>query len=61
MIGRVETLLTHRTFIIWLQYAVYGYARPAFVEFAVVFAGTPALSWAVTALLRKVPVVSRMI
>jgi hypothetical protein len=53
--------LTHYIFIIWLQYAVYDYSWPAFVKFAVVFAGTLALSWAATALLRKVPIVSRMI
>jgi surface polysaccharide O-acyltransferase-like enzyme len=53
--------LTHYIFIIWLQYAVYDYSWPAVVKFAVVFFATLALSWAVTALLRKVPVVSRMI
>jgi surface polysaccharide O-acyltransferase-like enzyme len=53
--------LTHYIFIIWLQYAVYDYSWPAFVKFAIVFAGTLALSWTVTALLRKIPVVSRMI
>ena len=53
--------LTHYIFIIWLQYAVYDYSWPAFAKFAAVFLGTLALSWAATALLRKVPVVSRMI
>ena len=53
--------LTHYIFIIWLQYAVYDYAWPAFVKFAVVFIGTLALGWAATALLRKAPIVSRMI
>ncbi|XIA66562.1 acyltransferase family protein [Bradyrhizobium sp. TZ2] len=53
--------LTHYIFIIWLQYAVYNYAWPAFVKFAVVFISTLALSWAVTLLLRKIPVVARMI
>ena len=32
--------ITHYIFIIWLQYAVYDYAWPAFVKFAIVFAGT---------------------
>jgi surface polysaccharide O-acyltransferase-like enzyme len=53
--------LTHYIFIIWLQYAVYELALPAFVKFAIVFVGTLAASWAVTALLRKIPVVGRMI
>jgi surface polysaccharide O-acyltransferase-like enzyme len=53
--------LIHYVFIIWLQYAVYDYAWPAFVKFAFVFIGTLALSWVATALLRKVPIVSRMI
>jgi hypothetical protein len=53
--------LTHYVFVIWLQYAVYDYAWPAFVKFAIVFGGTLALSWAVTALLRKIPVVARTI
>jgi surface polysaccharide O-acyltransferase-like enzyme len=53
--------LIHYIFIIWLQYAVYDYAWPAFVKFAIVFGGTLALSWAVTALVRRIPVVARMI
>ena len=53
--------LTHYIFVIWLQYAVYDYAWPAFVKFAIVLGGTLALSWAVTALLRKIPVVARTI
>jgi surface polysaccharide O-acyltransferase-like enzyme len=53
--------LTHYIFVIWLQYAVYDYAWPAFAKFAIVLGGTLALSWAVTALLRKIPIVARMI
>jgi hypothetical protein len=53
--------LTHYIFIIWLQYAVYELALSPFVKFAIVFAGTLAASWAVTVLLRKMPVVGRMI
>ena len=53
--------LTHYIFILWLQYAVYDYSWPAVVKFAVVFTGTLALSWAVTWLLRRIPVVARMI
>ena len=32
--------LVHYIFIIWLQYAVYDYAWPAFVKFAIVLGGT---------------------
>jgi surface polysaccharide O-acyltransferase-like enzyme len=53
--------LTHYVFIIWLQYAVYGFAWPAGVKAAIVFAGTLALSWTLTVLLRKIPLVARMI
>ena len=53
--------LTHYIFIIWLQYAVYDYSWPAVVKAAAVFAGTLALSWGVTALLRRIPLVARMI
>jgi hypothetical protein len=51
----------HYIFIIYLQYAVYDPPLPVFVKFAIVFVGTLSLSWATTLLLRKVPVVGRMI
>lgn len=53
--------LTHYIFIIWLQYAVYDYSWPAAVKAAVVFAVTLALSWGLTASLRKIPAMARMI
>jgi surface polysaccharide O-acyltransferase-like enzyme len=53
--------LIHYIFIIWLQYAIYDYSWPAFVKFAIVFGGTLALSWTVTALARRIPAVARMI
>ena len=53
--------LLHYIFIIWLQYAVYGYSLPAGIKFAIVFAGTLAMSWGLTVMLRKIPVVARMI
>jgi surface polysaccharide O-acyltransferase-like enzyme len=53
--------LLHYTFIIWLQYALYDYSLPAFVKFAIVFAGTLSMSWVLTAMLRKIAVVARMI
>jgi peptidoglycan/LPS O-acetylase OafA/YrhL len=53
--------LFHYVFIIWLQYAVYDPPFPAIIKFAIVFAGTLSMSWSLTVLLRKVPVVARMI
>jgi surface polysaccharide O-acyltransferase-like enzyme len=53
--------LLHYVFIIWLQYTVYDPPLPAVVKFAIVFAGTLSMSWALTVLLRKVPLLARMI
>jgi surface polysaccharide O-acyltransferase-like enzyme len=53
--------LVHYIFIIWLQYYVYDFSLPAFVKFALVFAGTLSLSWGLVVLLRKIPFVARMI
>jgi peptidoglycan/LPS O-acetylase OafA/YrhL len=53
--------LLHYVSIIWLQYAVYDYSFPAFVKFAIVFSGTLSMSWGLTVMLRKIPVVARMI
>jgi surface polysaccharide O-acyltransferase-like enzyme len=53
--------LLHYIFIIWLQYAVYDLALDAGAKFAIVFAGTLSMSWALTKTLRRIPVVARMI
>src|SRR5258708_33340112 len=53
--------LLHFIFLIWLQYIVYDPAFPAFVKFTIVFAGTLSMSWALTVLLREIPVVARTI
>ncbi len=53
--------LLHFIPLIWLQYVVYDPAFPALVKFAIVFAGTLSISWALTVLLRKIPVVARII
>jgi hypothetical protein len=53
--------LLHFIFLIWLQYIVYDPAFPAFIKFAIVFIGTLSMSWALTVLLRKIPVVARTI
>ena len=53
--------LLHHMFIIWLQYTVYDPAFPAGVKAGIVFVGTLSGSWVLTVLLRKIPVVARMI
>ena len=53
--------LVHYIFIIWLQYAVYDLALSAFAKFAIVFVCTLSLSWALTLLLRRVPLIARII
>jgi peptidoglycan/LPS O-acetylase OafA/YrhL len=53
--------LVHYIFIIWLQYVVYDHSWPAFVKFAIVLAGTLSMSWGLTVLLRKIPLVARTI
>jgi hypothetical protein len=53
--------LLHFIFLIWLQYVVYDPAFPAFVKFAIVFIGTLSMSWALSVVLRKIPVVARTI
>jgi peptidoglycan/LPS O-acetylase OafA/YrhL len=53
--------LVHYIFIIWLQYALYEYSWPAFVKFAILFALTLSLSWAVVLLLRRIPLLARTI
>jgi surface polysaccharide O-acyltransferase-like enzyme len=53
--------LLHFIPLIWLQYAVYDPPLPAFAKFAIVFVGTLSISWGLTALLRKIPAVARMI
>src|ERR1700736_4676385 len=52
--------LLHFVPLIWLQYAVYDPAFPAFVKFAIVFTGTLSISWALTALVRKNRVAAQM-
>jgi surface polysaccharide O-acyltransferase-like enzyme len=53
--------LVHYVFVLWLQYILFDYPLPAIVKFAIVFIGTLLLSWAATAMLRRIPVVARMI
>jgi surface polysaccharide O-acyltransferase-like enzyme len=53
--------LFHFIFIVWLQYAVYDLPLHAGGKFAFVFIGTLSVSWAVTIMLRKLPVIAPMI
>jgi surface polysaccharide O-acyltransferase-like enzyme len=53
--------LLHFIPLIWMQYFVSDPAWPAFVKFAIVFAGTLSSSWAATVALRKIPALARMI
>jgi hypothetical protein len=45
----------------WLQYVLLKAALPAVVKGSLVLAGAVALSWAVTAALRRIPAVARVI
>jgi hypothetical protein len=53
--------LIHYAFVSWLQFALLKAALPAIAKGSLVFLGTLALSWGVTAGLRRNPGVARMI
>ena len=53
--------LLHFIPLLWLQYLILDPAWPAVVKFAIVFAGTLSSSWIATILLRRIPLVARMI
>jgi peptidoglycan/LPS O-acetylase OafA/YrhL len=53
--------LVHYVFVVWLQYALLSAAVPAAVKAAIVFGGTLALSWSLTAALRRLPAVAQII
>jgi glucans biosynthesis protein C len=53
--------LIHYVFVVWLQYALLPAAMPAVIKGALVFAGTLALSWSLTAALRRVPAIAQII
>jgi surface polysaccharide O-acyltransferase-like enzyme len=53
--------LIHYAFVSWLQYALLKVALPAFVKGSLAFSATLALSWGVTAALRRIPAVARVI
>jgi len=53
--------LLHFIPLIWMQYLVYDLSLPALAKFVVVFAVTLSTSWAAASLLRRIPVLARMI
>jgi glucan biosynthesis protein C len=51
--------LIHWVFVLWLQYLLISVALPAVPKFFLTLIGSLALSWAITALLRKIPVAGK--
>jgi hypothetical protein len=47
--------LVHYPIALWLQYAMFDYDLPAIVKGTIAFVLTVIFSWAVTAVLRKIP------
>jgi Acyltransferase family len=53
--------LVHYPIVLWLQYWLFDYDLPAIAKASVAFVLTVALSWAVTAALRKIPGATRVL
>jgi len=53
--------LVHYSFVVWLQFALLGFAWPAVAKAALVFLGTVAASWSLSAALCRVPAVAQVI
>ena len=53
--------LVHYAFVSWLQYALLKAALPAVAKGGIVFLATVVLSWGVTAGVRRIPAVARVI
>lgn len=53
--------LIHYVFVTWIQFALLPSSLPALSKGLLVFAGVLALSWGSTALLRRIPVVARIL
>ena len=51
--------LIHYGFVTWLQFLLLPIALPALIKFALVFIGSLILSWLLTALLRRIPVIKK--
>ena len=53
--------LVHFIPLVWLQYLIYEPPLPAFAKFVIVFVVTFSTSWAVTSILRRIPLLAHMI
>lgn len=53
--------LIHYIFVLWTQYALLNAQLPAFAKATIVFAVALSLSWSVTAALRRIPGVARIL
>ena len=53
--------LVHYPIVLWLQYWLFDYDLPAIVKATIAFVVTVALSWALTAALRKIPGAKRVL
>jgi glucans biosynthesis protein C len=51
--------LVHWVFVLWLQYLLIPVALPAVPKFFLTLIGSLALSWSITALIRKIPLVGK--
>jgi glucans biosynthesis protein C len=51
--------LIHYIFVLWLQYLMLPLDLPAVTKFALTFAGSLALSWIITAWVRRIPLVRK--
>ena len=53
--------LVHYAFALWIQYCLYDVDRPAILKVLIGYAVTLALSWALTAGLRRIPGATRVL
>jgi peptidoglycan/LPS O-acetylase OafA/YrhL len=53
--------ITHYVFVTWLQYTLLRYMLPGAAKGTIVFVGAVALSWSLTAALRRIPAVGKVI
>ena len=53
--------LVHYVFVTWIQFSLLPSSLPGLSKGVLVFASVLALSWATTAVLRRIPVVRRVL
>jgi len=51
--------LIHYVFVLWIQYLFLPVSLPAVLKFSLTFIGALALSWMITAQVRKIPPVGK--